>query len=94
MSRQRININREWRFLREDVPNGADPVLDDSAWQRVNLPHTFDLPYFRTPEFYVGYGWYRRAIDLEATSDRRYFLEFDGVLVVTDEDIEVMLENG
>jgi hypothetical protein len=85
MSRQRININREWRFLREAVPNGADPILDDSAWQRVNLPHTFDLPYFRTPEFYVGAGWYRRTIDVPANwRGKRLFLEFDGVFQVAE----------
>jgi hypothetical protein len=85
MSRQRLNINRDWRFLRDDVPNGSDPALDDSAWQPVNLPHTFDLPYFRTPEFYVGAGWYRRTIDVPAEwRGKRLFLEFDGVFQVAD----------
>jgi hypothetical protein len=85
MSRQHININREWRFLRDDVPNGADVALDDASWQRVNLPHTFDLPYFRTPEFYVGAGWYRRTIDVPADwVGKRLFLEFDGVFQVAD----------
>jgi hypothetical protein len=62
------------------MPDGHRINLDDSAWQRIGLPHTFDLPYFRTPEFYVGYGWYRKRLDLpEDLSQRRIFLEFEGV---------------
>jgi beta-galactosidase len=61
MSRVRINLNREWKFLRADVAGAERIDFDDSSWQQIGLPHTFDLPYFRTPEFYVGSGWYRKA---------------------------------
>src|ERR1700752_954863 len=79
MTRRRINLNREWKYARGD-PAGAQAIdFDDSAWEPVGLPHTFDLPYFRTPEFYVGYGWYRRSLSLDETRAKRLFLEFDGV---------------
>ena len=68
MSRKRINLNREWRFFRGDVTGAERIDFDDSQWQRVGLPHTFDLPYFRTPEFYVGAGWYRKTLDLSPSS--------------------------
>lgn len=85
MTRQRINLNCDWRFFRGDLA-GADSVdFDDRQWQRVGLPHTFDLPYFRTPEFYVGYGWYRRRIDVpDEWRGRRIFLEFDGAFQVAE----------
>jgi hypothetical protein len=84
MTRRRINLNREWRFHRGDLADAQAADFDDASWQAIGLPHTFDLPYFRTPEFYVGYGWYRRTIESDATPDRRYFLEFDGVFQVTE----------
>src|SRR3954451_14301224 len=82
MSRSRININRDWRFTRGDVPGAERVDFDDSAWQCIGLPHTFDLPYFRTPEFYVGYGWYRKRFHV--AWDGRFFLEFDGVFQVAE----------
>ena len=85
MTRQRINLNREWKFVRGDVAGAEAPTFDDSGWQRIGLPHTFDLPYFRTPEFYVGYGWYRRRIDVPPDWRRqRVSLEFDGAFQVTE----------
>ncbi|MGB7156647.1 MAG: sugar-binding domain-containing protein, partial [Tepidisphaeraceae bacterium] len=85
MTRQRINLNREWRFVREDVAHGDTVGLDDSSWTPIGLPHSFDLPYFRTPEFFVGVGWYRKTIDvLPGWRDQRLFLEFDGVFQVAD----------
>ena len=62
MSRIRLCLNREWRFLRDDAAGAERIDFDDSSWQSIGLPHTFDLPYFRTPEFYVGYGWYRKRL--------------------------------
>src|SRR6266446_967389 len=61
MTRRPENLNREWRFFRGDVAGAQRIDFDDSDWQQIGLPHTFDLPYFRTPEFYVGAGWYRKT---------------------------------
>jgi beta-galactosidase/beta-glucuronidase len=85
MTRKRFNLNRRWRFLRDDLPDARDPGFDDSSWQPIGLPHTFDLPYFRTPEFYVGVGWYRKRFTLPARArDTCWSLEFDGVFQVAD----------
>jgi hypothetical protein len=55
-------------------------TFDDSKWASVGLPHSFSIPYFGSPHFYTGYGWYRRHFDVPASWDgRRIFLEFDGV---------------
>jgi beta-galactosidase len=77
--RLRLNLNRDWRYFRGDCPGGDAPGLDDSAWEPIGLPHTFDLPYFRTPEFFVGCGWYRRRFKVDHNwRSRRLFLEFEG----------------
>ncbi len=58
----------------------ASPDFDDAAWQTVGLPHSFSIPYFLSPDYYVGYGWYRRHLQLpEMAAGRRVALEFDGV---------------
>jgi hypothetical protein len=86
MPLQSINLNPGWRFHRGDVPAAIEPSFDDSAWQRVNLPHCFDLPYFRTPEFYVGPGWYRRLLRVPRDHPHggRAVLEFEGAFQQAD----------
>src|SRR5690242_6210558 len=83
--RTRLNFNAGWRFERRDVPDGQNTTLDDADWQRVGLPHSFSIPYFQSPSFYVGYGWYRKSFDLPALPKTRHlFLEFEGVFQIAD----------
>jgi hypothetical protein len=88
--RTRTNIDRGWQFLMGDEPKASAPAFDDSHWQPVNLPHSFSEPYFRSPEFYIGYGWYRRHLTVDpARLVGQQFLEFDGAF----QDAEVWV-NG
>ncbi|MCX6922203.1 MAG: hypothetical protein NT154_03140, partial [Verrucomicrobia bacterium] len=64
--RQQTNFNREWRFLLEDHPGAEAVTFDDSKWAQVGLPHSFSLPYFLSDRFYVGYGWYRKSLEVPA----------------------------
>ena len=74
------NINREWRFLLGDKAGAEAPNFDDSTWAPAALPHSFSLPYFRSKEFYVGYGWYRKTLKIpDGWLSKSVFLEFDGV---------------
>lgn len=78
---ERTNINREWKFIL-DNPEGQPHAVEynDKNWDRVGLPHSFSIPYFRSPNFYVGYGWYRKWIDMPADwSGKQIYLDFDGV---------------
>ncbi len=79
--RRVLNFNREWRFLLGDRSGAEAPAFDESAWEHVGLPHSFSLPYFAGNEkFYVGYGWYRKALDVPPEwAGKRVFLEFEGV---------------
>jgi len=79
-ARTKANIDRGWKFLLGDEPKASDPSFDDSKWQYVNLPHSFSEPYFRSPDFYIGYGWYRRHVEVAAAALKgQEFLEFEGV---------------
>jgi glycosyl hydrolase family 2/F5/8 type C domain-containing protein len=83
--RHRSTINRDWRFALGDHPGAALPDFDDSAWQRVGLPHSFSVPYFQEPSFYVGAGWYRRILVLdEAQRAGVIRLDFEGAFQVAD----------
>jgi hypothetical protein len=61
--RHLLNFNRDWKFVLDDPVGAATPDFDDSKWEAVGLPHSFSIPYFLSPEFYVGYGWYMPSAD-------------------------------
>ncbi|WP_242126475.1 glycoside hydrolase family 2 TIM barrel-domain containing protein [Sphingobium sp. Sx8-8] len=88
--RTRLNFNAGWRFILADVTGAQAPGYDDAGWQSVGLPHSFSLPYFQSPSFPVGYGWYRKSFDLPALpAGRSLSLEFEGAF----QDAEVFV-NG
>jgi beta-galactosidase len=79
------SLNRGWRFALGDPPGAEKPEFADEAWQRVGLPHSFSLPYFLSPEFYTGHGWYRRHLTVPPEwRGRRIFVELDGVFQVAE----------
>ena len=63
MIREQRFINDEWTFDYGEHP-GAELEPPNPEWYDVGLPHSFDLPDFREPRFYVGHGCYRRRIDV------------------------------
>jgi len=82
--RVRLNFNGDWRFKLGEVPDGQNPGLNDSSWQRIGLPHSFSIPYFQAPTFYVGPGWYRKTFTLPALGHRRLSLEFEAAFQKAD----------
>lgn len=84
-TRQKSSLNAFWRFQLGDVAGAQAPGFDDGRWQAIGLPHSFSIPYFMSPDFYVGYGWYRRHVQLPASdAGRRVALEFEGVFQEAD----------
>lgn len=84
-SRSKINLNREWKFQLGDHPGAEKAGYGDGDWQKIGLPHSFSIPYFLSPDFYTGYGWYRKHIRMDKEiGDRRYSLEFEGVFQVAE----------
>lgn len=90
MAREKFNFNGGWRYAQGDFACAENPAFDDSGWTSTGLPHSFSIPYFMAPDFYVGYGWYRKCFQLAHKAlDGRVMLEFDGVF----QDVEVFV-NG
>ena len=80
-----MSLNREWKFALGDVAAAQQPGFADDAWAVVGLPHSFSEPYFLSPEFYTGYGWYRKHLTVpKEWLRKRIFLEFDGVFQIVE----------
>ena len=85
----RINytINDNWRFTLADDPNSSKPEFADRAWERVNIPHTWNLKDVFDDEldYRRGGAWYRRSLPLDARHrSKRIFLYFEGANQIAD----------
>ena len=36
------NFNPDWKFIRQDVPGAQEVSFDDSQWETVSTPHSFN----------------------------------------------------
>ena len=83
--RERVNLNRCWKFMLGDA-SGAERVdYDDGSWTDIHLPHSFSIPYFMWTDVYHGYGWYRKTIDVgEAWQGKCIGIEFEGSFIDTE----------
>lgn len=92
--RSRELFDFDWRFQAGDVSEAFRPDFDDTAWERVDLPHDWQIagpfdektPDGRCSAFLPhGIGWYRKHFVLPGDlKNRRYFLDFEGVYQASD----------
>lgn len=81
-TREQFTVNDSWQFVGSDVADGWKSGLDTASWQRVNLPHTWNVAdtLDDTPGYRRGVSWYRKRLDLvPGLSGKRIFLYFEGV---------------
>jgi beta-galactosidase len=88
------NFNSDWRFIRQDVPGAEVVSFDDSLWDTVSIPHTFnDVDSFRViidhsggdRGTYKGISWYRKHFKLPASAaGSKVFIEFEGMRQAAD----------
>jgi beta-galactosidase len=67
--------------------DAPQPSYDDSSWQRINLPHTWNAHDVtdEIPGYWRGIGWYRKHFTLDAKfAGKRIFLEFEGANLVSE----------
>ena len=87
-----VSLDQGWRFQQSGSVTGAENRgFDDSAWQAIDVPHTWNrignAGTERSPlsNSVQGVGWYRLRFTTHATkAASRYFLEFDGVGAIAD----------
>jgi len=67
--------------------NAPQPQYDDSGWERIGLPHTWNAQDVMddVSGYWRGIGWYRKHFHLDARfAGKRIFLEFEGVNQVSE----------
>lgn len=82
-----ILFNNDWRFILSDEKEVADPKLDDSKWQQINLPHDWSVKGTYSPERasctgYLpgGIGWYRKIFSVPVSEkEKKVYIFFEGV---------------
>lgn len=87
-----VDLLNGWTFHQGDLPD--QPIgseFDDSSWQRVSLPHTWNrLGEYRQDRTsqtnnYQGASWYRLKLRTpKASVGARHLLQFDGVGTIAD----------
>ncbi len=78
--RSKTTINESWSFCKGAVANAQKVNFKDSAWQKINLPHTWNAEdsFDDEPGYYRGIGWYRKRIFInEAFKNKQLFLYFE-----------------
>ncbi|WCN79573.1 glycoside hydrolase family 2 protein [Micromonospora sp. LH3U1] len=85
--RQRVDLNTGWRFLKGDAAGAEATTFNDSAWQQLNVPHTWNAADGADGgnNYYRGVGWYRRHYAIPASfAGKMLFLQFAGANQVAD----------
>jgi len=90
-----LNFNPDWRFIRADPAGAEAPGCDDSGWERVSTPHTFNdtdtFAHWSTPGHkgevgqWGGRTWYRKTFLAPADwAGRKVFIEFEAARQVAE----------
>ena len=85
--RRTINLSEDWGFHLGDVPGAESSVFDDTAWAKVDLPHTWNAKDAQDGggDYHRGIGWYRKTVKVSASlQGRPLFLDFGGAGQVAD----------
>src|SRR6266852_8465168 len=81
--REKVLLGGTWRFIGSNTLIGAEAIdYDDSAWDSVQVPHTWDNVY---GVMRYTNSWYRTHFTIPVTaSDKSIYLCFEGVFQVAD----------
>ncbi len=80
-------IDDGWRFHKGEVSGFEAASFDDSSWDAIHLPHTWNATDGQTGgnAYYRGIGVYRRHATFGASfAGKRIFIKLDGSNLVTD----------
>ncbi len=85
-NRRVYELNRNWLFGGKAHPGVSDPAFDDSAWQKITLPHAnIRLPWnsFDEAEFQFVSAYRRHFRAMPAWKGKRVFLDFGGAMTAS-----------
>ncbi|GJM64289.1 glycoside hydrolase family 2 TIM barrel-domain containing protein [Persicobacter diffluens] len=85
-----INFNKDWKFLlvQEDKNNEEEfhlPILDDTQWSSVALPHSAHLEPLLVNDQWQGTCWYRKHYFVPAgLGDHKVLFELEAAMATAD----------
>ena len=82
-AQQRViyTINDGWKFTKGSPFEAQLDKCDDSSWETVNIPHTWNDKDAddETPGFYRGPAWYRKQLFVDKSQEgRQVIIYFEG----------------
>lgn len=84
--RQVVNLQGKWKFALGDNMEYAKPGFDDSDWENVYVPSSWENEGFR---FYNGYAWYRTTFELKDDEKGALYLALGAI-----DDVDEVYLNG
>ena len=84
--RKVLNINANWKFIRQDEENASAVNINTENWQEVQVPHTWNaIDGANGFDYYKGACWYRKEFLVDALEQgNRVYIEFNGSNSITD----------
>ena len=84
-----------WSFKRGEFPNAKSISFDDSNWQKVSIPHCYNIEsgqsggspgtHWSKSVYYMGPAWYRYKLKVnQLPKNRSKYLKFNAVSSVAD----------
>ena len=86
-ARLQWSVNDNWKYLAGGADFAQRPKADDSKWQLINIPHTWNAkdPFDDDETSRRGISWYRKKITLDKRfKDKKISLYFEGAYQVAD----------
>lgn len=93
-AQQRViyTINDAWKFKKGDISGVQSLDCDDSSWEIINIPHTWndedgddDIP-----GFYRGSAWYRKSIFIDKNQENsQVIIYFEGA----NQEVDLFVNN-
>jgi hypothetical protein len=83
---KRVSLMGDWRFMLGDNKKFARPEHDDSDWEKIYVPSSWQEEGFR---HYSGYAWYRKVFDIAFDSKDVLYLELGKI-----DDVDEVYVNG
>lgn len=86
MMRKIMNINNNWKFIKQNDVTAKEQVFQNELCEKVNIPHTWNaIDGANGFDFYKDACWYRKEIYINSVDQgNQLFIEFQGSNSVTD----------
>lgn len=86
--RQCHTLDTGWRYCQAPQEKAHQVEFDDTAWQSVTVPHTWNTDLIQNQNdasYYKGDGWYRLRLPVtNGMKGKRLFLRFEGALAIAE----------